>query len=67
MIKCNRVSTTGKISTDSKEFKDAEKYVSEKIDSLMKNKGSKSVDYFHKKLGKIMWDKCGMSRNEKDL
>ena len=58
---------TGKISTDSKEFKDAEKSVSEKIDSLMKNKGSKSVDYFHKKLGKIMWDKCGMSRNEKDL
>ena len=58
---------TGKISTDSKEFKDAEKSVSEKIDYLMKNKGSKSVDYFHKKLGKIMWDKCGMSRNEKDL
>ncbi|MBL6590376.1 MAG: fumarate reductase/succinate dehydrogenase flavoprotein subunit [Flavobacteriaceae bacterium] len=58
---------TGKISTDSKEFKDAEKSVSKKIDSLMKNKGSKSVDYFHKKLGKIMWDKCGMSRNEKDL
>ena len=58
---------TGKISTDSKEFKDAEKSVSEKIDFLMKNKGSKSVDYFHKKLGKIMWDKCGMSRNEKDL
>jgi len=58
---------SGKISTDSKEFKDAEKSVSEKIDSLMKNKGSKSVDYFHKKLGKIMWDKCGMSRNEKDL
>ena len=58
---------TGKISTDSKEFKDAEKSVYEKIDSLMKNKGSKSVDYFHKKLGKIMWDKCGMSRNEKDL
>tara|TARA_A100001035_G_scaffold93367_1_gene73198 strand:- start:21 stop:2024 length:2004 start_codon:yes stop_codon:yes gene_type:complete len=58
---------TGKISTDSKEFEDAEKSVSKKIDSLMKNKGSKSVDYFHKKLGKIMWDKCGMSRNEKDL
>ena len=58
---------TGKISTDSKEFKDAEKSVSEKIDFLIKNKGSKSVDYFHKKLGKIMWDKCGMSRNEKDL
>jgi succinate dehydrogenase / fumarate reductase flavoprotein subunit len=58
---------TGKISTDSKEFTDAEKSVNEKIDSLLNTNGSKSVDYFHKKLGKIMWNKCGMSRNEKDL
>jgi len=33
----------------------------------MSNKGSKSVDYFHKKLGKIIWNNCGMSRNKKDL
>jgi succinate dehydrogenase / fumarate reductase flavoprotein subunit len=33
----------------------------------MNNKGSKTVDYFHRKLGKIIWDKCGMSRNEKQL
>jgi succinate dehydrogenase / fumarate reductase flavoprotein subunit len=33
----------------------------------MSGKGVHSVDYYHKKLGKIMWDKCGMSRNEKDL
>jgi succinate dehydrogenase / fumarate reductase flavoprotein subunit len=33
----------------------------------MNNGGSKPADYFHKKLGKIMWDKVGMSRNEKGL
>ena len=58
---------TGPISTDSKEFDEAEKAVQDKIDSLINNKGSKTVDYFHKKLGKIIWNKCGMSRNEKGL
>ena len=58
---------TGPISTDSKEFDEAEKVVKDKIDSLINNKGSKTVDYFHKKLGKIIWNKCGMSRNEKGL
>lgn len=58
---------TGKISTDTKEFEEAEKAVTERIDFFVNNKGSKSVDYFHKKLGKIMWDKCGMSRNEVGL
>jgi succinate dehydrogenase / fumarate reductase flavoprotein subunit len=33
----------------------------------MNNKGTKTVDYFHRKLGKIIWNKCGMSRNEKNL
>jgi succinate dehydrogenase / fumarate reductase flavoprotein subunit len=33
----------------------------------MNNKGTKSVDYFHKKLGKVMWEKVGMGRNEKGL
>jgi succinate dehydrogenase flavoprotein subunit len=58
---------TGTISTDSKEFDDAEKEVAEKIDFFMNNNGSKSVDYFHKRLGKVMWDKVGMARNEKHL
>jgi len=58
---------TGPISTDTKEFDEAEKAVKDKIDSLINNKGSKTVDYFHKKLGKIIWNKCGMSRNEKGL
>jgi len=34
---------------------------------VINNKGKHSVDYYHKKLGKIMWDKCGMSRNEQGL
>tara|TARA_Y100000590_G_C15725525_1_gene1015108 strand:+ start:395 stop:2413 length:2019 start_codon:yes stop_codon:yes gene_type:complete len=59
--------STGKISNDSKEFLDAEKEIKKKIDFFMNNKGKHSVDYFHKKLGKIMWNKCGMARNEKNL
>jgi len=58
---------TGPISIESKEFEDAEKSATEIIDKLVNNNGTHSVDYFHKKLGKIMWNKCGMARNEKDL
>ena len=58
---------TGKIPTDTPEFEQAEKEVKEKIDFFMNNNGSKSVDHFHKRLGKIMWNKVGMSRNEKGL
>ncbi|MCX6190717.1 MAG: fumarate reductase/succinate dehydrogenase flavoprotein subunit [Flavobacteriia bacterium] len=57
----------GKIPTDSTEFEAAEKNVVDQINRLMNNGGSKPADYFHKKLGKIMWDKVGMSRNEKGL
>ena len=58
---------TGPIPTDSKEFDDAEQKVKGDIDKLINNQGTKSVDHFHKRLGKIMWNKCGMARNEKDL
>jgi succinate dehydrogenase / fumarate reductase flavoprotein subunit len=58
---------TGKISTDSPEFVEAEKGVLDQINRLMNNGGTKSVDYFHKKLGKVMWDKCGMARNAQGL
>ncbi|MDA1209981.1 MAG: fumarate reductase/succinate dehydrogenase flavoprotein subunit [Bacteroidetes bacterium] len=58
---------TGKISTDAPEFEAAEKQVQATIDKLLSSKGEKPVDYFHKRLGKIMWNKCGMSRNEKEL
>ncbi|MBC7408190.1 MAG: fumarate reductase/succinate dehydrogenase flavoprotein subunit [Arcicella sp.] len=58
---------TKAIPTDSAEFVQAEKEVQERISKMMSIKGTKSVDYFHKKLGKIMWDKCGMARNETGL
>ena len=58
---------TGKIPTDTKEFEQAENEVKDRINKLMSGSGERSVDYYHKKLGKIMWNKCGMSRNEKDL
>ena len=58
---------TGKISTDTPEFAAAEKEVKDRLESLVNNKGTHSVDYYHKKLGNIMWEKCGMSRNEQGL
>ena len=58
---------TGKIATDTPEFIAAEKEVADKIERLMAVKGTKSVDYFHKLLGKIMWDYVGMARNEEGL
>ena len=59
--------STGPIPNDSKEFLSAEKEVKEKIKFFVSNNGSKSVDYFHKKLGKIMWNKCGMARTKETL
>ena len=58
---------TGKISTDHPEFEKAEKTVNDKLDYFINNNGSKSVDYFHRKLGKIIWENCGMARNKEDL
>ena len=58
---------TKAISTDHEAFVKAEAEVQERINRLMSIKGTKSVDHFHKRLGKIMWDKCGMARNEKGL
>jgi succinate dehydrogenase / fumarate reductase flavoprotein subunit len=58
---------TGAIPTDSPEFEAAEKEVTDRLTKLTSGKGLHSVDYYHKKLGKIMWNKCGMSRNVKEL
>ena len=58
---------TGPISTESKEFEEAESKVKEQLNSLINNNGKHSVDYYHKKLGKIMWDECGMARTEDGL
>lgn len=58
---------TGPISTDSPEFDEAEKNVQGQIDRLVNNNGTKTVDHFHKRLGKIMWNECGMARNKEGL
>ena len=46
---------------------EAEKNAQAQIDKLFAIKGTKSVDSFHKRLGKVMWDKCGMARNANGL
>ena len=58
---------TGEIPTDTPEFDAAEKEVKDKIDFFINNEGTHSVDYYHKKLGLVMWNKVGMARNEKGL
>ena len=58
---------TGKIPTDSPEFDEAEKNVTDMLNELLNIKGTKSVDHFHKELGKVMWDNVGMARNAEGL
>ncbi len=58
---------TGGISTEGKEFDEAEKMVKEQIEKLLAIQGKQSVDDFHKRLGKVLWDHCGMSRNGEGL
>jgi len=58
---------TPKIDTNAPEFAACEKEVKDRLSKLMSIKGSKPADYFHKKLGLIMWDYVGMSRNEAGL
>ena len=58
---------TGAIPTDSPEFDEAEKSVRDQIDRLVNNNGTKTVDHFHKRLGKIMCNDCGMARNKEGL
>jgi succinate dehydrogenase / fumarate reductase, flavoprotein subunit len=58
---------TKSIPTDHPAFVEAEKAVQERITKLLNIKGKQSPESFHKRLGKIMWDKCGMARNEKGL
>ncbi|MES2616524.1 MAG: fumarate reductase/succinate dehydrogenase flavoprotein subunit [Bacteroidota bacterium] len=58
---------TKAIPTTHEAFVEAEKQVTEQLHKLLNIKGTKSVDFFHKRLGKIMWDKCGMARNAEGL
>ena len=58
---------TGPINTQTPEFEKAESTVKSQLEAFVSNSGSHSVDYYHRKLGKIMWNKCGMSRNKNQL
>jgi succinate dehydrogenase / fumarate reductase flavoprotein subunit len=58
---------TGPISTGTPEFEEAEKAVVDRLEFFVNNDGEHSVDYYHRKLGKIMWNKCGMARNAEGL
>jgi succinate dehydrogenase / fumarate reductase flavoprotein subunit len=54
-------------SPDAPEFTNAEKDVRARVEKLLNVNGTRSVDSFHRELGLLLWDKCGMSRNEKGL
>jgi succinate dehydrogenase / fumarate reductase flavoprotein subunit len=56
-----------KVDENHPEFARAKEEVKQGIERLLKINGTKPVDYFHRRLGKIMWDKCGMARTEAGL
>ncbi len=58
---------TPKFTTDAPEFKAAESKVKENVLRLANSQGNQSVESFHRRLGKIMWEYCGMSRNAEGL
>jgi len=58
---------TPQIANDTPEFMKAEQETKARIHALANSDGSQSVESFHRRLGKIMWEYCGMSRNGKDL
>jgi len=56
-----------KVTTDHAEFKKAEADVASKIKKLLSIKGKKTATEFHREIGKLLWDQCGMARSEKSL
>jgi succinate dehydrogenase / fumarate reductase flavoprotein subunit len=58
---------TKPIPTNHEAFEQTEKAVADRINTLMNIKGSQTVESLHKRLGKIMWEKCGMARNAEGL
>ena len=58
---------TPRVQTNTPEFETAEKESRERIEKLLSIKGKQTAASFHKRLGKIMWDYCGMTRNEEGL
>lgn len=55
--------TPGNIDNEQRAFIDAKQEAAEKTDKLLKINGQRTVDEFHRELGRLLWDKCGMSRN----
>ena len=58
---------TGKISTDGVEFEKAENHIKQQVEGFININGTKTVDHFHKTLGKLLYDYCGLARNEEGL
>ena len=56
-----------KVTADAPEFKKAEEDVRDRTQRLLGIRGKRTVDHFHRELGLLMWDKCGMARNEAGL
>ena len=56
-----------KVSTDMPEFQKTEREVRDRVEKLLSVKGNVPVDEFHRQLGLIMWDQCGMARSEESL
>jgi len=59
--------TPGEVTTDRPEFKEAEQAVAATTEKLLSIQGNRSVDSFHRELGLLLWDKCGMSRTREGL
>ena len=57
----------GSVNTDNPAFEEAEKAVSDRIEKLLSIKGNRTVDSFHRELGLLVWDKCGMTRSKEGL
>ena len=58
---------SGRISTDHPAFDEAETQVKQQIDKLLSINGNRTVDYYHRTLGKLLYDYCGLTRNEEGL
>ncbi|MBF0440604.1 MAG: fumarate reductase/succinate dehydrogenase flavoprotein subunit [Oligoflexales bacterium] len=56
-----------KVTLEHPEFQEAERLASQRIKTLINLKGKRSVDSFHKELGKVMWENCGMARTKESL
>ncbi|NIP43819.1 MAG: fumarate reductase/succinate dehydrogenase flavoprotein subunit [candidate division Zixibacteria bacterium] len=59
--------TPGKVKADHEEFKKSEEDVKQRVHKLLSINGKRTVDDFHRQLGRLMWEECGMARNEQGL